>query len=72
MTYELKVVFFSMLTPGLTYANSQGAKFSKMDLAQLYTYPIFTINTKLQHLNKKWYPGGIKMVNTVVLLPNPR
>ena len=27
MTYELKVVFFSMLTPGLTYANSQGAKF---------------------------------------------
>ena len=32
----------------------------------MYTYPIFTIKTKLPHLNEKWYPGGIQMVHTVV------
>ena len=33
----------------------------------MYTYPIFTLKTKLRHLNKKLYPGGIHMVHTVVL-----
>ena len=35
----------------------------------MYTYPIFTIKkTKLRHLNKKWYPGGIQMVHIIVVL----
>ena len=33
----------------------------------MYTYPIFTIKTKFQRLNTKWYPGGIHVVHTVVL-----
>ena len=28
---------------------------------------VFTFKTKLRHLNKKWYPGGIQMMHTVVL-----
>ena len=33
----------------------------------LYSYPIFTIKTKLRHLDNKLYPGGIQMVHKVVL-----
>ena len=33
----------------------------------MYTYPIFTIKTKWQHLKKKWYPGCIQMVHAVVI-----
>ena len=26
----------------------------------------FTFKTKLRHLNKKWYPGGVQLMHTVV------
>ena len=26
----------------------------------------FTFKTKLRHLNKKWYPGGVELMHTVV------
>ena len=58
---------------------SKGARFLKIDFAQfssqkrfyfrggvLYTYPILLLK-QLRQLNKKWYPGGIQMMHTVVL-----
>ena len=26
----------------------------------------FTFKTKLRHLSKKWYPGGVQLMHTVV------
>ena len=26
----------------------------------------FTFKTKLRHLNKKWYPGGVQLMQTVI------
>ena len=28
--------------------------------------PFFTFKTKLRHLNKKWYPGVVQLMHTVV------
>ena len=36
------------------------------DMFYTLTPFVFTVKTKLRHLNKKWYPGGVQLMHTVV------